>query len=81
VRFLIFYIQGRGSGNIQSLILGAVLLIVGFQTILIGLVADLINFNRKLLEEILYRERLQSNAHTKADVTAVPPDSPSPPGV
>ncbi|WP_322806522.1 glycosyltransferase family 2 protein [Thermanaerothrix sp.] len=64
VRFLVFYFQGRGSGNVQSLILGAVLLIVGFQTILIGLVADLINFNRKLLEEILYRERLQTNAHS-----------------
>jgi hypothetical protein len=38
-------------------VLSAVLLIVGFQTFLIGLVADLISFNRKLLEEMLYRLR------------------------
>lgn len=61
IRFLIFYLQGRGTGNVQSLILGAILVIVGFQTVLIGLVADLINFNRKLLEEILYRVRAATN--------------------
>ena len=57
VRFMIFYFQGLGAGNVQSLILGAILVIVGFQTFLIGLVADLISFNRKLLEEVLYKVR------------------------
>ena len=58
VRFLYFYITGGGiAGHIQSLILAAVLLIVGFQVFLIGLVADLIGFNRKILEEVLYRLR------------------------
>jgi len=57
IRFLVYYFQGQGSGHIQSLILAAVLLIVGFQTGLIGLVADLISKNRRLLEEILYRMR------------------------
>ena len=58
VRFLVLrFLLGQGMGNIQSLILAAVLLIVGFQTMLIGLVADLIAFNRKILEEILYRVR------------------------
>jgi glycosyltransferase involved in cell wall biosynthesis len=56
-RFLYFYLQNNGNGHIQSLILAAVLLIVGFQTFLIGLVADLISFNRKILEEMLYRIR------------------------
>ena len=41
----------------QSLILAAVLLIVGFQVLLIGLLADLIGFNRMILEELLYRLR------------------------
>jgi glycosyltransferase involved in cell wall biosynthesis len=54
-RFLYFYIIGQGSGHLQSVVLSAVLLIVGFQVILIGLVADLIGFNRKILEELLYR--------------------------
>jgi glycosyltransferase involved in cell wall biosynthesis len=51
------YIVGTGSGLIQSVILAAVLLIVGIQVLLIGLLADLIGFNRKILEEILYRVR------------------------
>jgi len=57
VRFLYFYIIGQGMGHLQSVILAAILLIVGFQVILIGLVADLIGFNRKILEELLYRVR------------------------
>ena len=57
LRFLYFYIQGAGTGHIQSLILAAILLVVGFQVGLIGLVADLIGFNRKILEELLYRVR------------------------
>jgi glycosyltransferase involved in cell wall biosynthesis len=57
LRFLWFYLHGDGSGHVQSVILAAVLLIVGFQVCLIGLLADLIRFNRKILEEILYRTR------------------------
>jgi glycosyltransferase involved in cell wall biosynthesis len=58
-RFLYFFILNRGqyAGNVQSLILSAVLLIVGFQILLIGLLADLVGFNRKILEEVLYRVR------------------------
>ncbi|MEM7131204.1 MAG: glycosyltransferase family 2 protein [Chloroflexota bacterium] len=57
VRFLYFYLLGSGSGHIQSLILAAILLIVGFQTVLIGILADLIGFNRKMLEEMMLRLR------------------------
>ncbi len=57
LRFLYLYLQGQGQGNVQSLILSAVLMIVGFQIILIGLVADVISSNRKLTEELLYRIR------------------------
>ena len=57
IRFLVFYLLGHGAGHVQSLILGAVLFIVGFQTISIGLVADLIGNNRSLLEDTLYRVR------------------------
>ena len=56
VRFLVLFIlRGGNTGNVQSLILAAVLMIIGFQTLIIGLLADLIAFNRKILEEILYR--------------------------
>ncbi len=57
VRYFYFVIQGIGGGHVQSFIIAAVFLIVGFQTWLIGLVADLIAFNRKILEELLYRTR------------------------
>lgn len=57
VRFLVAYFRGTGAGMVQSLILAAVLLIVGFITFLIGLLADLVSFNRKILEEVLYRLR------------------------
>jgi glycosyltransferase involved in cell wall biosynthesis len=57
LRFLYFYVSGMGAGHVQSLILTAILLIVGFQVLLIGLMADLIGFNRKMLEEALYRVR------------------------
>jgi glycosyltransferase involved in cell wall biosynthesis len=56
-RFLFFYFTGEGGGHVQSVVVGAVFLIVGVQTWLIGLVADLIAFNRKILEEVLYRVR------------------------
>ncbi len=57
VRYLYFVSTGQGTGNVQSLILAAVLMIVGFQVVLIGLLADLIGANRKILEEILFRLR------------------------
>ena len=57
VRFLYFYAMGQGDGHIQSLILAAVLIIVGFQTLVMGLLADLVGFNRKMIEEVLYRVR------------------------
>ncbi len=56
-RFLYFFLSGQGGGHIQSLILTAILLIVGFQVIMMGVLADLIGFNRKIQEESLYRLR------------------------
>jgi len=57
VRFLYFYFAGDGGGHIQSLVLGGVLLIIGFMTFMIGLVADLISFNRQLVEITLEKVR------------------------
>jgi glycosyltransferase involved in cell wall biosynthesis len=56
-RFLLEYLTGEGTQRVQSLILAAVLLIIGFQTILMGIVADLIGANRTLLEDTLIRVR------------------------
>lgn len=56
-RFLFFYFSESGAGHVQSLILAAVLLGMGFQTILVAFLADLLAVNRKLLEDIQYRMR------------------------
>ncbi len=59
LRYLYFLLIGEpGGGHIQSLILAAVLLIVGLQVLLIGIVADLIAFNRRILEEAIYKLRI-----------------------
>lgn len=72
LRFLYFYITGTGLGHLQSLILSAVLMIVGFQVLLIGLVSDVISGNRKLLEDLLYRVRsMELSEDTRADRDAV----------
>lgn len=69
-RFLYYYFTGQGAGHLQSIILAAILLIVGFQVLLIGLVADLIGFNRKILEEILYRtKRLEISKNDPMKIT------------
>ena len=58
VRFLYFYFWlGERIGHVQSLILCAILLIVGFQILLIGLLADILSSSRKMLEETVYRVR------------------------
>jgi len=72
LRFLYFYVIGQGDGHIQSLILTAVLLIIGFQTLLIGLVADLVGANRKITEELLYRVRRLESARTQPDEEHAP---------
>ncbi len=56
IRFLYFMIFfAEGKGHVQSLIFAAVLFIVGFQILVIGLLADTIASNRKLTENVLYR--------------------------
>lgn len=55
LRFLFFYVTGNGAGHIQSLILAALLLGIGFFVLVVGLLADLISVNRKLLEKLNWK--------------------------
>ncbi|MES9817603.1 MAG: glycosyltransferase family 2 protein [Candidatus Thiodiazotropha sp.] len=57
LRFLYYYLFGDGAGHIQSVILAGVMMGIGFQTILVAFIADLLSVNRKLLEEVQYRIR------------------------
>ncbi len=58
VRYLYFFLFGaRKGGHVQSLIFAIILTIIGAQLIFTGFLADIIAANRKLTEEILYRQR------------------------
>lgn len=52
-RFSYFYVQGEGDGYIQSVVIGAVSLVLFFQVLSLTIIADLLTINRKLAEEIL----------------------------
>jgi len=58
VRFLWNYLAGRGSGYVQSLILAAICLIISFNLMVLGILADLISANRNLSHEILFNSRV-----------------------
>ncbi len=57
VRYLVSFFSGHSGGHVQSLILASTLLLIGFQTIVIGLLADIISANRKILEDVQYHVR------------------------
>ncbi|MDY2814124.1 MAG: glycosyltransferase family 2 protein [Dorea sp.] len=57
IRFIVYFIMGAGAGHIQSLILASTLMMIGFMTFVIGLQADIIACNRKLLEDIQFHVR------------------------
>ncbi len=59
LRFVYYWAIGEGGGKTQSLILAAVLLLMGFQLGIAGLLSDLIATNRRILEEIQVQERLR----------------------
>jgi acyl carrier protein len=56
-RFLYYFLMGAGTGKVQSLILAAVLLMMGFHTMLLAFVTDLLSVNRRLLEELQAYQR------------------------
>ena len=57
IRFLVFVFKGNAGGHIQSLILACTLMIIGFMTFVIGMLADVISANRKIMEDVQYNVR------------------------
>ncbi|GAB5558695.1 MAG: glycosyltransferase family 2 protein [Synoicihabitans sp.] len=55
LRFLYFFINGEGSGHVQSVILSALLMGAGLLLAVVALLADLISVNRRLLEKTHWR--------------------------
>ena len=57
IRYLVFFFSGGASGHVQSLILASTLMMMGCMTGIIGLQADIISANRKILEDVQYHVR------------------------
>ena len=79
LRFLYFYLFVNGTGKIQSLVIGSALLTIGVLTFFLGLVADLVNHNRALIEMALEKIRrleatpqLDGNGSARPKQKAVP---------
>ncbi len=68
LRFLYYYFRDGGAGHVQSLIFASILLGIGFQTMLVAFLADLLAVNRRLMEDVQYRLRKKENEkNIKAD--------------
>jgi len=68
VRYLVYYFRGEGSGHVQSLLLGVMFMLIGFQIGIFGLIADAVSANRKIHEETLYRvKKLEYDKYIRDD--------------
>ncbi|GBD97965.1 MAG TPA: glycosyltransferase family 2 protein [Nitrospirae bacterium] len=68
LRFLYLYFTGDGTGHVQSVILAALLLGAGFFLSVVGLLADLISVNRKLLEKLDWRiQQMEGSLNEKKE--------------
>lgn len=57
VRFLLSYLAGRGDGMVQSLIFGAMFIIISAVMFALGIIADLQSKNRNLIERLLQKQK------------------------
>ena len=58
VRFLVLYLQGAGSGNIQSLVFGVGMLVAALLCVALLVISDMLRTNRVLLEDAMERIKL-----------------------
>ncbi len=71
IRYLVFLGMGHMGGHTQSLILASILLLMGFITYMIGIVADVISKNRIILQDIQYRVRKSEYSATNKTTRSV----------
>jgi hypothetical protein len=55
IRYLYFWVIGSGAGHVQSVIFSSLCLLLGALLVMMGVLADLVSVNRKLLERINLR--------------------------
>lgn len=61
VRFMLLYLMDDGNGHIQSLVIASILVSAGFQTAVLGVIADLLSINRRLIEDVQVRVKKLEN--------------------
>lgn len=72
-RFLYFYAMGEGNGHVQSLVLGGTLVILGFLSFLMALLADVVSSNRQLIEMTLEKiKRIELQLLSQTDEKSEP---------
>jgi hypothetical protein len=69
LRFLYYYLNGEGTGHVQSVIMSGVLLTMAFQSALVAFLGDVIAANRRLLEEVRYNQRVSLTQNAKVPST------------
>lgn len=69
IRFIYFFFTEGGAGHIQSLVLACMLIIIGFLTFMIGLVADLLSANRRILSNTQYHTKRSEYEKLNGKVT------------
>jgi hypothetical protein len=75
-RYSYFLMQGDSKGHLQSLIIGAALWVIGGQMFITGMLATAIGWNRRMLEEALFRmksERAESSVRRRSALRRVQP--------
>jgi glycosyltransferase involved in cell wall biosynthesis len=66
-RYGYYFVQGQGGGHVQSLIFASALWFVGGQMIITGLLAMAIGWNRRMLEEVLFRMKTQQGGAARGE--------------
>lgn len=65
IRYLVYFFNGAGAGHVQSLLLAVTLILLGAMIGIVGLQADVIAANRKLLEDIRYEVKKKAYEEDK----------------
>ena len=70
LRFVVHYFSDGGAGMIQSLVIGGVLVLMGAVSTMFAIIADLVAYNRQLLELTLERVRKMEYALDASNANA-----------
>jgi glycosyltransferase involved in cell wall biosynthesis len=72
VRYAVLQIEGSSGGHLQSLLVGAVLLLASFLSVIVGITGDLLRTNRALIEDTLeHTKKMRFGMLSPADETPV----------